>query len=42
MGFVVKECDKIEWYYKGIRIAHVNGVINHLQLNSDNFETKRY
>ena len=27
MGFVIKECDKIEWYYKGIRIAPINGII---------------
>ena len=27
MGFVIKECDKIEWYYEGIRIAPINGMI---------------
>ena len=34
MGFVVKECDKIEWYYKGIRIAPINGIIKPFTTNT--------
>ena len=34
MGFVIKECDKIEWYYKGIRIAPINGIIKPFTTNT--------